>query len=324
MIQRFYGIVVILLSAFYLGACVDAPALEPLLAYDAAAGMAYGQRGPWGVGLYERTFRVRVKDTVEALVTVPLTANGDFSSMGYPLVVFVHGGLVPPERYLWLMQHISSRGFIVMAPKHLGDLAFFAQGNALDLTEAMHQASHREGDLFYRRLPNRPGLILGHSLGGVVASSAWLDAPSRFSHLALLASEPNPGDDLGARQAQEGPLKARVLSVTGSRDKLQPPADAMKGARAFEDAGFEVTLATALELNHYQWTQDYTVDEIAKDSSPILSDEVAQLRAMWLVDAMLDELALGQRLSTFDDPQTWGAGLEAYETYCAREEAQCQ
>lgn len=286
------------------------------LTYDDARGMAYGQSGSWGVGLYERTFRVRVDDAVEALVTTPLGVDLERAQGPFPLVVFVHGGLVPAERYLWLMEHISSRGFVVVAPKHLGDLAFFAQGNALDVTEAMFEANTREGDAFKGVLSTQPGLILGHSLGGVVAASAWLDAPHRFRHLALLASEPNPSDDFTSREPI-GDAPARVLSVVGSIDGAQAPKAAFEGAQKLIDEGQRVTLAVIKDVNHYQWTSDYTASELEGDGEPILSDEEARQRSVLLLDMLLDELVLGST-TLLDQPSQWGDAVVPYETYCAQ------
>lgn len=284
--------------------------------YDGARGMAYGQAGPWGVGLYERTFRVRVDAPLEALITAPLDLSGERAQGPFPLVVFVHGGLVPAERYLWLMEHISSRGFVVVAPKHLGDLAFFAQGNALDVTEAMFEANAREGDAFYGLLSTQPGLILGHSLGGVVAASAWLDAPRRFRHLALLASEPNPSDDFSARQPV-GDAPARVLSVVGSIDGAQTPKDAFDGAQQLINDGQRVTLAVIKDVNHYQWTSDYTASELEGDGEPVLSDQEARQRSVLLLDMLLDELVLGST-TLLDQPSLWGSAVVPYEAYCAQ------
>lgn len=293
-------------------ACHQDADVEVVLFADASRGFVYGQDGAYGVGLVERTFRVRVDEHNDVRMMVPLDQNGQVADGPFPLVVMVHGGAVPAARYDWLMTHIASRGFIVAAPEYPLDLALFATDNTLAVTNAIRVAGDQDGDWLKDRVRPGPGLVLGHSLGGVVAASAWLDSPKNFGSLILMASEPNPSDDFSGRSLGG----YRLLNLTGTIDGSIEPSRVQDGVEVFRQAGIDVTFGLVEQLNHYQWTQDYTSDEIEKDNPPTLDDALARYRAVYLIDGVLEELQTGKRLQLLDSPEQWPQGVITYEAYC--------
>lgn len=300
------------LCLLMLTACQQDADVEVVRFADASRGFAYGQDGAYGVGLVERTFRVRVDEHNDVRMMVPLDLDGQIADGVFPLVVMVHGGAVPAARYDWLMAHIASRGFIVAAPEYPLDLALFATDNTLAVTNAIRVANDRGGDWLEGKVRPGPGLVLGHSLGGVVAASAWLDSPNNFGSLVLMASEPNPSDDFSGRALGN----YRLLNLTGTIDGSIEPERVQEGVKVFRAAGIDVTFGLIDQLNHYQWTQDYTADEIKKDNPPTLDDSIVRYRAVYLIDGVLEELQTGKRFQLLDSPVQWPQGVVTYDAYC--------
>lgn len=276
------------------GACE--PAVQQVLEPDAMALAAYGDRGPHGVLLSQRQFRVRVDQAVDVEVLWP-DSPGAFAP-----VLLVQGGFVSPERYRWLAIHMASRGHVVIAPKHLLDLAFFAQGNGLDALAALRQASQDPSDPLAGKVAEIPGMAIGHSLGGVVAAKAWLGDPLGLSHLVFLASIPDPGDDLTVRR------QGRVLSIIGDQDGMSVD----EAAAGLEDFVVPTTLAVVRGMNHYHFTDDASDEELAPGGEAREPIPVTRRRALYLVDAALDEID-GTPVRVFEQPQNWPEGLHIAE-----------
>lgn len=269
---------------------------------DATRVTTLGEDGPYGVMRFERTVRVRVDASVDCDVLVPFEGARSLRQ-GAPVVVFVQGGLVSRARYRWLGTHLATRGFVVIAPGHALDLAFFEQGNALDVLATLRRASAREGDALSGVLREGPVAMIGHSLGGVVAAGAWDAAPETVSHLALLASYPQ-GDTLTPRTA------GRALTLVGDRDGRTSLEDAARGAAALRTSGVPVTHAVIAGMSHMQFADDVTADEAANDGVPEVTTDVARARTLMLLDALLADLAgdaEGARL--LDDPARWPEGV---------------
>ncbi len=296
-----------------LSAC-GAPTPELVLAPDASRADEAGQLGPYGVAVTTRPLRVRVDEVIDITLSYPAQADGEAVEGAFPLIVFVHGGLVGPEHYQWLMTHLASRGAIVAAPAHALDLAILAQGNALDALDALRRASARPEDALAGRIDPAPALILGHSLGGVVAASSWEDAPAQLRCLGLLASEPNPADDFAGYRPPSP--QAHVLSITGARDGKIDPDEVRAGALRLAPAQTPVTLAIVDGMNHYQWTQDYTADELTSDLSATREDEDARALAMTMIDRWVSA-CLGGDSAPLIDPQRWPQGVLSHEAWRA-------
>jgi hypothetical protein len=190
----------------------------------------------------------------------------------------------------------AAGGSVAVIPHHVLDLAFFAQDEGEKAVLGAHLASADETDPLFGRVAPRPGLIAGHSLGGVVAAKVWKNAgPAALATLVLLASEPDPADSFGGRIG-------RVLSIVGSNDKKELPAKAIAGARQFDDA----TVAVIDGMNHYDLTDDPQASELASDGQSTISVPDAHKKALAFVDAALAEL-IGDGFP-FPDPSQWPAG----------------
>lgn len=304
-ISRWFGTAVVF-SMLGTMACAPAEfASATSLDFDATRVDAYGKNGRFGTIVGDRIFRVRGTDAVTATLTLPVDADGTILSG--PPVILAQGGAVEVSRYQWLADHMASRGFVVMAPHYFANLGLFSSGDSLDVLNAVRTASLRSDDpLFDTVDATAPALIIGHSLGGVVASKAWLTAPFDVTHAVLLASIPDDADNF-----EEQPnitSNRHMLSVTGSLDGLITPDEVLAGAKKFEAP----TVAASVDgMTHFQFTDDPTEADLAKEEAPQVDNDTGRQRALFLVDAMLDDVRGQESNSILQNPLEWPAGLSS-------------
>lgn len=295
----------VLMLAALLSSCgpaepVDLIATAPELALDAP------ERGPYGVALLERDLRVRVDQHVRTLVYLPTGLNAEEEA--HPLALLIQGGAVSPEQYGWLAMHLASRGYVVLSPDHPLDFAIFATGNGADVIAAARDAAAREGDVLEGRLAPEPGLALGHSLGGVVASKVWLRRPGDLSHLFLLQSTPDPGD-AELLQNPRDPAD-RVFAVAGARDGRISFTEIDESLADFSNP---VPLAIVEGANHFQMIDSPTASQLESDLAATIPTPQARARVLAALDLLVfDHLGLAPRdPSPLDDPERWPEGLIA-------------
>jgi pimeloyl-ACP methyl ester carboxylesterase len=245
------------------------------------------------VALFSDAIRVRGDAFVQTDVYVPLGLDA-----AAPAVVMVQGGAVAADRYSWLGKRLAASGFVAIHPYHTADLAFFSAGNAGDALSTVRQLSESESHPLSGRVSTARASIMGHSLGGVVASGAWLDRPDLFEHLVLLASYPDPAADL-SRDSIDGD---RVVAIVGGQDPsvtVEQSADGIAGISATQ------TVAIVEGVSHYQFVDEPSADELEDDGTPAVELQVAHDRIYFLVDALLRNPA------ALDDPSGWPEGVVA-------------
>jgi predicted dienelactone hydrolase len=289
------------LTAGALGVGCAAPPPTLLLPHDDARTGVFGEDGAFGALLVEHTFRVRGDRGLDADIVAPTVDDVDVADGPFAPVLLVQGGAVSVERYHWLAQHIASRGFVVVAPHHALDLAFFSQGDGLDALRALSRLSDDDDSALAGRVARAPALAIGHSLGGVVASNAFAEDTGGVTHLVLLAAVPNPGVDVGRTDG-------RVLSVAGGNDGLIPVDEVVEGAAEFAAT---TTVAVVEGMTHFQLTDEPTDENLRREGTRADVDtDVARRRALTLVDAMLADLE-GDVLAAavLDDPARWPEGV---------------
>jgi hypothetical protein len=277
-----------------------APALTPLTDADASRAGAFGDDGAFGAALLERAVRARGDAVVDVDIVVPTDADGARAPGPFAPVLLVQGGLVDVARYHWLAAHMATRGYIVVAPHHVGDLAFFSQGDGVDALAALRRQSDRSDDVLAGAVDDVPALAIGHSLGGVVAHNAFENENGTVSHLVLLASLPNPNL---TELRQDG----RVLSLAGANDGSIGVDEVKEGAASF---AAPTTVAVVAGLTHYALTDDPTPDDLAKDGESDVDVKEARRRALTLVDAMLADLVDdGTGTDVLNDPTAWDSAV---------------
>lgn len=270
-------------------------------------GPALGKDGRYGVGWLERRFRVRVDDHVRTDVFLPLASADSLADGPFPVVVGIQGGDVASDAYRWLYTHIASRGFVVLAPDHPDDLAIASVGNATEVLRAARARAETGQGPLADRLAEQRALALGHSLGGVVAAKNWLYQPSAFSHLVLLASYPASGDDVGRHSR---PDRDAVLSLVGGADK-RLSVEISEARRRLEKINAPTTFAVVEGMNHYQWGDLPSTDQLRNDGPPTVDTSIARSRATYLLDALLRTFR-GQPAPILASPPLWPDGLASF------------
>jgi hypothetical protein len=264
--------------------CAQAPEVEIVLEPDPAASGADGTRGPYGVARAGYVTQARVSDRVRFEATWPATGDGalDLTAAPYPCVLSVQGGLVAPERYRWLAEHMASRGYVVLAPWHSLDLAILEPDNAsYALDEALDRAALEGDPLFGALGEGEPVAITGHSLGGVVAAMGWVDDP-RVGGVAVLASYASGGTDVEAMAGFPS------LLLTGGEDRVAPEEFFPEWERFPEPRWGGVVEG----MNHYDWTDDPTEGELSRDGAATRPAEESRADAWRVLDAWLDATLL--------------------------------
>ena len=221
----------------------------------------------------------RVNDLLNSDIFYPSDKDGNLVELNkYDIIISVQGGLVKSERYDWLTRHLASKGYIVISPKHLLDLAFFEVDNSYLILNSFLEKYSKSEKL--KKFQGKKGkiVIIGHSLGGVVAAYQWQRYPE-INGLILLASYPDEKSDIS--NIKDKP----VLSITGSNDKKSLPEKVRKG---FDSIKSQKVLAEVQGMNHYAWTDNFTQEELKSDG--IIEGNLTNLRntAFNVIDAWLD------------------------------------
>lgn len=286
-------------AAALLSGC--APQFTTLTDPDSTRSGALGEDGTYGAVLTQRDLRVR-GDRVVGVDIIAATDDGTTPERGAVPVLLVQGGSVPVERYHWLAAHLATRGAVVVAPRFLADLAFFDQADAADSLAAAREVSADDNDALAGVIDDRGALAVGHSLGGVVAASAF-EYDRGIEALALLASYPDPASTPTRRDG-------RVLFLTGDRDGLVQRDDVLAGVQAVRAP---VVAADIAGLTHFQITDDPTEADLDKEGTTGEALEVVRPRLLFLLDALLADVADTAGADVLDDEARWPVGITAVE-----------
>ncbi len=224
-------------------------------------------------GVAEAWFEARANatDLVQVQVVFPSDAEGFPRVRAGRGLVFIQGGLVAEERYVWLARALAARGVVVALPRHLADLAFFSIENG-----------RAAGGL----LRDGPGLlagavgadriaVAGHSLGAVVAGKLMLGRG--FSSVSYLAGYPDAADVSGLN-AQRGP----ALALAGTADctaKLPVVLESLSGLEPLQLVQLE-------GVTHYQFTDSDAAD-VSSGCTPGVALDTAHAR---IADALFSFL----------------------------------
>ena len=265
----------------------EAPAIRRLAA-DATRVGDQGDAGPHGVGCQRLRRQVHVSDGVSLHVCWPIAADGSLAAGGpFPGVAILAGGLVEPSRYDWLATHLVSRGAVVVVPEFTFNLSILDLEPAFAAMQLLRDAASAETSTGILagavRLDN--GLaVIGHSLGGVVATRVWLDEAD-VGALVLLASYPDAADDVAARAGDP------VLSLGGSNDRVALASDVRAGFERFAPPRW---LAMVDGMHHAAWTDSVPDDELDGDGVPARPVDDMRRDALRLLDAFVDAHVAGQ------------------------------
>ncbi len=248
-------------------ACTPSEESDPLL-YDAARTGLEGANGPWGVHL-------RTADgggNPPADVFVPTDVAGAPADVGFAAatVVLIQGAGVVPTRVHWLAVHLASRGAVVLVPHH----AFDAADLDVDAGARALAAAVDAGDVDAAV----PVGVLGHGLGGQVASTWWAEDEA-VGGLALL----------GAAPADDAPVEDRVtgsvIAIVGSADKVATHDHVVEDMTRLNLIHADVMVAG---MNHYDWTDFVSEGELARDGAAAADLDAVRKDAQWALAGWVD------------------------------------
>ncbi len=247
--------------------------------------------GPYSVSRYSDTIRVRGDEVVETDFYLPA------SGARRGTVVFIQGGAVEAERYSWIGEALAGRGYVSIHPHHPTELALFSSSNGAHVLKTARRMSARNGSPLTGRISSDRAVVIGHSLGGVVAASLWVNFPEEFADAVILASFPAGGLD----PERDGEPEDRVVSIVGGED---PRVSVDEAAEGLDQLGGG-TLAVVEGVTHYQFGDFVTDAEAEKDGTPGVTFEEAHDRIFFLVESLLED---PDRL---DAPESWPEGVVA-------------
>tara|TARA_B100001989_G_C24548443_1_gene472562 strand:+ start:1933 stop:2820 length:888 start_codon:yes stop_codon:yes gene_type:complete len=264
---------------FVLSACGGAP--ELLLSPAAQQTGVEGARGPYGVSMRRWMFQARITEGAQVDVLYPSDAQGelDRTKAPYPVVLFIHGGLVRAVRYRWLAQHIASRGYVVLMSSHLADLALAQSDNSLfALDDFRKRTSNRQSPLYGAHDTSQPVAVMGHSLGGVTSVTDWM-VRKEIKGLCLLGAWPASSDPIEIEATRS------VLSLTGQHDERSTPARVLEGFQQFKGEGYYAVID---DMNHFDWTDNASASELATDGPAAKDLAQSRTHAQHVIDSWLD------------------------------------
>ncbi len=186
--------------------------------------------GPYEPGYTTISLERPDNSDFDVLVYYPATAAGegapyDGSGAPYPAVVFGHGFVTPATKYLSTLEHLTSWGYFVLAPRSweslfpLPDHAEYA----LDMRRCFDWLEQQNGDpgapLFEQVDTDAFGLS-GHSMGGGASILATAGDP-RIKALANLAAAETDPSAVAAMPAIDVPVRL----IVGDEDTIVPLED---------------------------------------------------------------------------------------------------
>lgn len=143
---------------------------ELLTEADATRTGEDGADGPFGAARLRLAAPARVSEVAPTQVVFPTLAQYDVSEptaavTDAPVIVFVHGGLVSPDRYYWLAAHWATRGYVVVLPR-------------AELGLAITQPGKMEPWPSMRCVGRRAAQVRSKARSPKKAASPWWDTPS--------------------------------------------------------------------------------------------------------------------------------------------------
>lgn len=201
-----------------------------------------------GVGFAKFETRWNQTDIIDVHVFFPSTSDGAMAPGAHPAVVYIHGGLVPPERYFWFGTELAKRGWIVAFPEHPLNLAFFSIDNGRAAQSLLLKPPARS--LLENAVEPSRMAAVGHSLGGVVATKLALGGG--FRSVVLHASVADTADHTALSTAM-----LPSLFLVGTRNCGVTREGYQSGWKAFPSP---TALVFIEGLTHYGFTDALTED----------------------------------------------------------------
>ncbi len=173
----------------------------------------------------------------------------------HPIITWGDGTLAHPREYDYLLRHLASWGFVVIAP----DLT--NTGTGAQMLDAVHYLTQQNGDSaseFYGKLDTDAIGAMGHSQGGLGALAAsaksngsiktavTLEMPSQ----TVCASLPPLIPGYNVCDIPTGLISGSVLLVSGTEDPVSTTGTGMRGVYDSLPASIPKARAALVNASH--------------------------------------------------------------------------
>ncbi|MBU47417.1 MAG: hypothetical protein CL920_01800 [Deltaproteobacteria bacterium] len=223
-----------------------------------------GEKGVFGAHVFHAHVQVNITASAEIQVYYPSTRDGAFDTKAAPapVVLFLQGGAVSVSRYNWLLQHLASRGHVVLAPQHILNAAILQGELSTAARQAYTQWVQTPTHLLHQASSSEPMTILmGHSLGGITGAKLYLKQ-KKYQGLAVLGSYILPEEPLTSHTSR---VQGSILLLTGARDGVIIP---QKTRDTFSRLSASAYLGLVEGMTHYDWCDEVTDAEQTTDTQP--------------------------------------------------------
>lgn len=253
---------------------------EIITAPDPMRAGVTGFDGPRGAALINFAAQARVTESLAVEVVFPAHDDGTLAaeSAPYPAVVFLQGAAINRRRYHWLAAHMATRGYVVILPDHPFNLPMLDTDHAILALRAVRDAAIEPGTLHDAINPAAPAVVMGHSLGGIIAARQWVQH-NEFRGVVLLAAFPADADDVASRAGAPSLLVAGTADVPTPLTRVQQSLLTFRPPRLY---------AQVESLNHYAWTDDPASDELTSDGPRPRDLAGTRRQALTVIDLWLD------------------------------------
>jgi len=182
------------------------------------------------------------------------------------IVAIAHGGAEHSGRYAWTAGRLTARDYVVYAIDHRGHGRSAGPRAYVDRIDNAVTDLHALTDLARDRHPDLPVVLLGHSMGGLIALSYALRYQDELSGLVLSAPlsvlEANPAARMTVRALSAVAPRLPIYRIDGTTVSRDPEV-----VRAYD----------ADPLNHRGMLPARTVGEIAATVATF-ADRLPELR----------------------------------------------
>ncbi len=135
------------------------------------------------------------------------------------LIVIAHGIAEHITRYRHVAEQLVGAGWAVVGPDHRGHGR--SSGVIGDLPDLRVAAADLEQVVAWADPGARPVVMLGHSMGSLIATLAVLESPDRYAALVLSGTALDAGADVGAPLV----VALKRMARLAPRARLSPPLD---------------------------------------------------------------------------------------------------
>jgi alpha-beta hydrolase superfamily lysophospholipase len=144
----------------------------------------------------------------------------------HAIVTIAHGGAEHSGRYAWTAEQLTARGYAVYAIDHRGHGRSTGPRAYVDRIDNAVADLHTLCDLARDRHPGLPLILLGHSMGGLIALSYTLRYQSELSGLVLSAPlavlEANPVARVAVRGLSAVAPRLPIYKIEGTTVSRDP------------------------------------------------------------------------------------------------------